>query len=182
MSEQHDGNEPTTEHPQGSEDFVDVTAPLDRPPTRDTIRDIAHGLEEAASWLRAHQGLALFDMDDKGNCYKNGSVRVGILEFERKVTIYLTPNTKQGLKEIARALGTFEKSHDAFNYTITQGIASDAQWSVCVKASVARNLVCERRQVGTKMEKRHSPEAPLIEVEVPVFEYDCTDALLNGGD
>lgn len=41
--------------------------------------------------------------------------------------------------------------------------------------------VCEKVQVGTKVEEQYDPEAldavPKVEVEVPVYEYMCPDPL-----
>ncbi len=40
-----------------------------------------------------------------------------------------------------------------------------------------REQVCTRTQVGTVTEMRPDPNAPQVEVEVPVFAYDCTPVL-----
>lgn len=40
-----------------------------------------------------------------------------------------------------------------------------------------RGQVCTRRQVGTTKEMQRDPSAPMVEVEVPVYAWDCEPLL-----
>ncbi|MGH9151352.1 MAG: hypothetical protein ACRD03_02875 [Acidimicrobiales bacterium] len=40
-----------------------------------------------------------------------------------------------------------------------------------------RDQVCTRRQVGTTTEMQRDPSAPMVEVEVPVYAWDCEPVL-----
>lgn len=72
--------------------------------------------------------------------------------------------------------GAFTKSYSDDYLTLVGKLAG-----VSVEIRTMRADVCIARQVGTKAVKQRDPEAlklvPEIEVEVPVYEYDCKPIL-----
>lgn len=46
-----------------------------------------------------------------------------------------------------------------------------------IEINMNRNLVCERVQVGTKTVEVPDPEAALVTVEEPVYEWHCPESL-----
>ena len=89
-------------------------------------------------------------------------------------------DSKEGLAEFARIVGGhIEKKVDNIFYTLVA-----EREGFRVRALAYRGLVCERIQVGTKIEPEHIlPTVPaqeqqiVPEHEVPIYEYRCPPLL-----
>ncbi|GAA3730466.1 hypothetical protein GCM10022239_03810 [Leifsonia bigeumensis] len=72
--------------------------------------------------------------------------------------------------------GSWRKSYDDSWFTMYNEFCG-----IPVEIRTMRADVCEARQVGTTIVKQRDPEAlklvPEIDVEVPVYEYDCKPIL-----
>lgn len=55
------------------------------------------------------------------------------------------------------------------------GVTRDFGGGVTVSIKVPREQVCERVQVGTKKKWVPAPDAPMVEVEEPVYTWVCND-------
>jgi len=97
-----------------------------------------------------------------------------------EINIYVAD--KAGLAEMAKELGTADKHESTYYFSL---IKKFGQHKVEVNAS--RDKVCTKIKTGTKITKKHDPEAvsealaqlPTIEVEEDVYEWQCPDSILK---
>lgn len=95
----------------------------------------------------------------------------------RPQTICVYPDdTKEEVRRWSRMLGTFTKNTSDTLYTLSKQFGP-----VQLDVVFLRDIVCERRVVGTKAvtEKVPDPGAPLVEItrEEEIVEWDCPSAL-----
>jgi len=96
------------------------------------------------------------------------------------IRFQFTSHAEYAANETAKTIkafpGDFEKTYSEGNFYARGSFAG-----VRVEIRALREDVCVAREVGTKTVKQRDPEAlklvPEIEVEVPVYEYDCKPLL-----
>lgn len=93
------------------------------------------------------------------------------------------PSTRSELAAVTKAMlraeprGRIEKSPLASTYF---NVSKDFGGGVKYDATMAREEVCQRRQVGTKtVTREEAVETRTVEVEEPVYEWDCADPILQ---
>lgn len=124
-------------------------------------------LRELANLLEAHPEIEMPNIDPYGSDLEMIRFQLTSLGDAAAATAAL----------IVKAFpGPFRKTYDESYFTFTGQFAG-----VPVEVRTMRADVCVARQVGTKTVLRPDPVAleavPDIEVEVPVFEYDCKPVL-----
>jgi hypothetical protein len=126
----------------------------------DTLRALADLLEQ-------HPEVEMPYVDPYGD-------EISMIRFQ------LTSHGEEAAATAARIVkafpGSFRKDYDESYFTFYGEFVG-----VPVEVRTMRADVCVARQVGTRTVAKPDPDAlaevPLVEVEVPVFEYDCKPVL-----
>lgn len=89
------------------------------------------------------------------------------------LTLNLFADTAEEMAEKARQLGACSKHESGGYYFLQKNFGPHS-----IQLNIKREQICERTQVGTQMVMKPAPDAPLIEVEEPVYEWICPDSVL----
>jgi hypothetical protein len=120
-----------------------------------------------ADLLDQHPEVETPDLDSYGG-------DISLIRFQ--FTAHGERATDATAKTIKAFPGDFEKTYYGKDFYARGSFAG-----VRVEIRTLREDVCVAREVGTKTVKQRDPEAlklvPEIEVEVPVYEYDCKPLL-----
>jgi hypothetical protein len=86
--------------------------------------------------------------------------------------------TKQEMADVIRRVGgKWEK--DAPSETDDYyGLMHDLGGGVTLRVYAPRKQVCERRVVGTRTVLKPAPDAPMVEVEEDIVEWECAPSIL----
>ena len=85
------------------------------------------------------------------------------------------PGGKNDFLAIAKVLGNFKKSTDENFFRLTKEFGT-----VKLVVTEWRNQVCTKRQVGTReVEEKVALTYEIKKTEVPVYEWECPESLLN---
>lgn len=79
-------------------------------------------------------------------------------------------------RAVTRALGGHRQKEASESFFTVERHLSE---NVAILVNGYRDQVCTRRQVGTVTELQPAPDAPMVEVEVPVYTWECADSILN---
>lgn len=98
-----------------------------------------------------------------------------------QINIYVPD--KEALAEMAKELGTADKKESTYYFSLEKKLGMHK-----IEVNASREKVCTKIKTGTKITKKHDPDAvsaalaelPEIEVEEDVYEWQCPDSILNG--
>ena len=139
------------------------------------VFDIADAMNIAAQWLRDNASLTALDYDGIDQI-EHSIMLVGVSVVGPEFTVMLCPKNKDVLVEIAARLKGFTKKWRAEDLVVEGVISTNPR--VVIAASIDREHVCVRKQVGMRMVNRPDPNAQRIEVEEPVYKWDCPGSIL----
>lgn len=92
-----------------------------------------------------------------------------------RVWVSLYANDGDEFRTLAKALGgRRQKAASERFFTVERQLSEN----VVITINGYRDQVCTRRQVGTVTEMQPAPDAPMVEVEVPVYTWECADSIL----
>lgn len=93
-------------------------------------------------------------------------------------TFNIFAHDREHLAEKARSFGTCDKVEQDYWYVLRKVFGPHK-----VDLTIERECVCTKVQVGTRTVTKPDPEAiaavPTIEVEEPIYEWECPDSILN---
>lgn len=123
----------------------------------DSTHDYADGLRRLADFIDAHPDLF------RDTC---------------ELTVNLFAENREEFAEKARQLGSAEKVEMGGWYVLRKKFGPHR-----LDLNIAREYVCTQVQTGTRTVSKPDPEVlatvPTVEVEEPVYEWQCPDSLLR---
>jgi hypothetical protein len=72
------------------------------------------------------------------------------------------------------------KNANDYSSSVTFPLTADSD--LTIRVATQRENVCRRIQTGTKLVTKPAPDAPTIEVEEPVYEWECSPILAASDD
>lgn len=119
-----------------------------------TLHSMAEGLLALAEYLESHPGF---------------SEKVYVNPIQARIF----PGTKEEMAELAKQMGGFTKS-SAIGYLDLQKNFGPVLFEITMR----HEDICTAKVTGTRTVTKPAPDAPMIEVEEPIIEWECPPSIL----